>query len=95
MRKPNDKKRPNTNSGKETRDRKRNQKFIWVSKRILEVEVPGLPGVQTVIAEPKGRTYRPHTDSLAMRSSKKAFRKFNKGILTRKESDALRRSMQS
>lgn len=39
MRTPNDKKRKNTNSGAETRNRKRNLKYVHVSKRILEVPV--------------------------------------------------------
>ncbi len=62
MNKPNDKKRPNTDSGKETRDRKRNQKYLWVSKRILEVPVlnpdGSLTNIKQMVAERHGRTYR-------------------------------------
>lgn len=62
MKMPNDKKRPNTNSDKETRERKGNQKYIWVSKRILEVPVMNpdgsLTNIKQMVAERYGRTFK-------------------------------------
>lgn len=62
MKKPNDKKRPNSNSGAEIRQRKRNFKYLWVSKKILEVPVIGedgtLTNIKQLVVEKKGRTYR-------------------------------------
>jgi hypothetical protein len=61
MKKPNDIKRKRTDSGAETRDRKRNYKYIHVSKRILEVPVfaadGSLTNIKQMVAEKRGRTY--------------------------------------
>jgi hypothetical protein len=91
MKKPNDIKRKRTDSGAETRERKRNQKYVWVSKRILEVPVfaadGSLTNIKQMVAEKHGRTFV----SAGGRPSKKAFRKQNKGLLTAAESDSMRR----
>lgn len=57
MKKPNDKKRPKTNSGAEDRERKRNLGYFWVSKPILQIK-DDKTGLVHKIAHPKGNTYR-------------------------------------
>lgn len=61
MKTPNDKKRPNTNSGAEETRRRKERKYVWVSKRILEVPVfaadGSLTNIKQTVAEKRGRTY--------------------------------------
>lgn len=97
MKQPNDKKRPNTNSGKETRERKGNQKYIWVSKRILEVPVfnpdGSLTNIKQMVAERTGHTYvNGRQDGRYSRERERRNNLKNLGW-TKKETDAFLRSM--
>jgi hypothetical protein len=89
---PNDKKRPNTDSGAETRERKWNQNYIWVSKRILEVPVfnpdGSLTNIKQTVAEKHGRTYTYPMPGKP--NSREDWRRilWNKTGRTRKETDA-------
>jgi hypothetical protein len=72
MKQPNDKKRPNSNTAKETRERERNYKYIWVSKRLFEVPVfnddGSLTNIKQIVVEKKGHTYvRPEPKQLSKR----------------------------
>jgi hypothetical protein len=63
MRTPNDRKRPNTKGSAETRERKRNLNYIWVSKKIHAIDYPvvapdgSLTLVKKFVAEQKGKTF--------------------------------------
>ena len=72
MKKPNDTKRPNTHSGKETRERKRNYRYVWVSKPLVVVPDPELPGVKKIIPLPVGKTYWPSKGSKLSRKDRRA-----------------------
>lgn len=61
MKTPNDTKRPNTHSGREDRERKRNYKYIWLSYVVVPMKTKaGL--VQDVWV---GRTYTPNKPGFA------------------------------
>lgn len=94
MKQPNDKKRPNSDTAAETRERERNYKYLWVSKRLFEVPVfnddGSLTNIKQIVVEKKGHTYV-NPDKLQSREDQ---RRINFKIMgwTKFQTDLWRRS---